>query len=151
MLKNEKQYRSAKASLKKWTSNLEMLETGVGIGIPDWRIKEERFAIEQQISQLEIEIREYDDVVDGKVKLVAPAAYVDELPNLLIKWRLAKHLTQKQLAERAGIHENLLQKYESENYSCVSLHTISKIAHILQPDAGENWVSGQPLKRQLRL
>ncbi|CAN5511466.1 hypothetical protein BH11CYA1_BH11CYA1_50990 [soil metagenome] len=134
MLKNEKQYRSAKASLKKWRSNLDVLKARAESGVADWLVKEERFAIEQQISQLQAEIQQFDDIVEGKIQLSAPVSYVDALPTLLISWRLAKHLTQKQLAERVGIHENLLQKYESENYSCVSLHIIAKIARILQAD-----------------
>jgi DNA-binding Xre family transcriptional regulator len=133
MLKNEKQYRSAKTALTKWRNNLDVLqERALSGALADWQIKEERFAIEQQIKQLQAEIQEYDDIVAGITQLSAPASYVDALPTLLISWRLKKHLTQKQLAERAGIHENLLQKYESENYSSVSLHIIAKIARILQ-------------------
>ncbi len=135
MLKNEKQYRSAKTSLNKWRSNLDVLSSRAESGaVEAWLIEEERFAIQQQIKQLQTEIQEFEDIVEGKTQLAKIVSQVDALPSLLIMWRLAKHLTQKQLAERAGIHENLLQKYESENYSCVSLHIISKIAHILETD-----------------
>lgn len=135
MLKNEKQYRSAKASLNKWRDNLDVLKCRAESGaVAAWLIEEERFAIQEQIKQLQAEIKEFEDIVEGKTQLAKIASQVDALPSLLINWRLAKHLTQKQLAERAGLHENLLQKYESENYSCVSLHIISKIAHILESD-----------------
>jgi transcriptional regulator with XRE-family HTH domain len=139
MLKNEKQYKSARVALQKWLNNLNVLEARVASqAVEDWLIEEERFAINQQIEQLQAEIQEFDDIVEGKRKLPPVVLHVDTLPTLLIGWRLAKHWTQKQLAERAGIHENLLQKYESENYSCASLQTISKIAHILQKDESTN-------------
>ncbi|MBK9203699.1 MAG: helix-turn-helix transcriptional regulator [Candidatus Obscuribacter sp.] len=51
-----------------------------------------------------------------------------------IRWRLHRNWTQRQLADRVGMHENLIQKYESENYRCVSRKTITKRAIALQED-----------------
>jgi HTH-type transcriptional regulator / antitoxin HigA len=53
-------------------------------------------------------------------------------PQLLISWRIARHWTQRQLADRLGMHENQIQKYEAEDYSCASLETITRIAAILK-------------------
>lgn len=135
MLKNEKQYKSARAALQKWLNNREVLKSRAASGShPEWLIGEESFAIETTIEQLEGDVKEYEDLISGKKQLPKPVPFAIELPDLLIRWRLARHWTQKQLAERVGMHENQLQKYESENYSCASLQTITKIAMVLEQD-----------------
>jgi hypothetical protein len=134
MIKNEKQYKIAKAKLAKWVSNQTVHEQLVAEATtPTWILNEQRLAINEEIKQLEDEIKEYEDVFNGGVELPDPSL-VDSIPALLIKWRIARKMTQKQLASLSGINENLLQKYESENYSGASYSTIAHIAHVLRDD-----------------
>jgi HTH-type transcriptional regulator / antitoxin HigA len=135
MLKNEKQYKSARAALQKWVRNRDVLkQRAASPEHPAWLLEEEKFAIEQAIKQLQADIEEYEDTVAGKKEPPPAVVYAEQLPSLLIRWRLHRHWTQRQLAERVGMHENLIQKYESENYGCVSLQTITKIATVLQAE-----------------
>jgi len=135
MLKNEKQYKSARAALQKWVSNRDVLKQRVASGEhPAWLLDEESFAIEQTIKQLQADVEEYEETVAGKKQPPLVVMYAEQLPDLLIRWRLHRHWTQRQLADRLGMHENLIQKYESENYGCVSLQTIRKIATVLQKE-----------------
>jgi ribosome-binding protein aMBF1 (putative translation factor) len=135
MLKNEKQYKSARAALQKWVSNRDVLKQRVASGEhPAWLLDEESFAIEQTIKQLQADVEEYEETVAGKNQPPLVVVYAEQLPDLLIRWRLHRHWTQRQLADRLGMHENLIQKYESENYGCVSLQTIRKIATVLQKE-----------------
>jgi ribosome-binding protein aMBF1 (putative translation factor) len=135
MLKNEKQYKSAKAALQKWCKSREVLKQRSASGKhPEWLLEEEQFTIEQSITQLEADVEEYEEAVAGKKQPPLVVVYAEQLPDLLVKWRLHRHWTQRQLAERVGMHENLIQKYESENYGCVSLQTIKRIAAVLQND-----------------
>ncbi len=113
MLKNERQYNSAKAQLRVWLKNLDVLATrAASKEVEEWLIEEERFGIEQQIKQLSAELQEYEDTVAGKKQLMPPVPMLAELPTLLIQWRLQRHWTQKEFAARIGIQENVLQKYE---------------------------------------
>lgn len=133
MLKNERQYNSAKAQLRTWLKNLDVLATrAASKEVEEWLIEEERFGIEQQIKQLAAELQEYEDIVAGKKQLMPPVPVLAELPTLLIQWRLQRHWTQKEFAARVGIQENVLQKYEAENFNGVSLQNLQKIARILQ-------------------
>ncbi|HEY9713968.1 MAG TPA: helix-turn-helix transcriptional regulator [Chroococcales cyanobacterium] len=135
MLKNEKQYNSANLQLQKWLKALEVHAKRVAEKQePDWLLEEEKFGIDQQIQQLQSELREYEDTAAGKKQLPSPTIVVAQLPALLVSCRIARHWTQKDLAERVGMHENQIQKYESEDYACASLQTISKIAVALQND-----------------
>ena len=132
MIKNEKQYKIAKAKLEKWLKNLELVKNGsMQSEVADWVFREQVFGIEEQVKQLLAELEEYDDIASGKRVLPDPSL-VDQIPELLISWRIARRMTQRELAERAGIHENLLQKYEAENYGGASYRTITHIAHILK-------------------
>jgi ribosome-binding protein aMBF1 (putative translation factor) len=133
MIKNERQYRIAKANLEKWLKTLAQIKTVQQPETPDWVIAEQLKSIEEQVRQLQAELKEYDDTVSGVKKLPSPSV-VGDVPSLLIAWRIARHMTQRQLAEKAGINENLLQKYEAENYGCAAFNTIAHIARILQDE-----------------
>jgi ribosome-binding protein aMBF1 (putative translation factor) len=133
MLKNEKQYNSAKAKLQKWLKAQDQLQKGASAGQPEWVIAEQAFGIQEQINQLQADVKEYEDTLAGKKKLPDPSL-VAQIPYLLVSWRIARHWTQKDLAERVCLHENQIQKYESENYAGASLQTISKIAEALTGD-----------------
>lgn len=133
MIKNEKQYKIASAKLEKWLKNLEQVRTVQQPGVPDWILSEQLLGVEEQVKQLQTELKEYEDIASGSKPLPDPSL-VDQIPWLLISWRIARRMTQRELAERAGIHENLLQKYEAENYGCASYNTIMHIAHVLKGD-----------------
>lgn len=131
MLKNEKQYNSAKAKLQKWLKTLEQLNAGASAGQPEWLIEEQRFGVEEEIRQLQAELQEYDDTYAGKKQLPDPSV-VEQIPFLLISWRIARRWTQRDLADRVQLHENQIQKYESENYARASMQTVTKIAAALR-------------------
>jgi DNA-binding XRE family transcriptional regulator len=130
MIKNEKQYKIAKSKLDRWLETQTQLRNA---DTKNWVVKEQKFSVEQQIKQLKSEIKEYEDIVSGRRQLVE-LELVSQIPSMLIKWRIARHLTQRELAERAGIHENQLQKYEAEDYGCASYQTIAHIAQVLLED-----------------
>ncbi len=88
---------------------------------PDWLLEEEKFGIEQQIKQLEKGVQDYDDLAAGKKTLPSPMLIVAQIPDLLVSCRIAKHWTQKELAERVGMPENQIQRCESQIYASVSL------------------------------
>jgi len=129
MIKNEKQYKAAKAKLERWLKSQNQLRHKVTR--PDWLADEQSFGVKQEIAQLRKEVKEYEDILSGKAKLPDPSL-ITEIPHLLISWRIARHWTQRQLADRIGMHENQIQKYEAEDYSCASLETISRIAEALK-------------------
>ncbi len=146
MIKNEKQYKMAKVKLDKWLQTQRQLQEGSSAGQPNWIIEEQAFGIEQQIKQLQTEIAEYELIESGQQDLPDPTMVFD-LPFLLIRWRIACRLTQRDLGTRLGMHENQIQKYERENYGCASLETISRVAEVLNQALKEQTTSNstQPL------
>lgn len=133
MIKNEKQYRMAKKKLDRWLKTLAQLLERAPSATESWLADEQAFGVRQEIEQLRAEITDYEETVSGK-KNLPDLAVVAEIPHLLIRWRIARGLTQRELAKRLDVHENQIQKYEAENYSGASLHTITEIARILRDE-----------------
>ncbi len=140
MIKNEKQYKTAKATLAKWLTNRAVHEQQMSEKTQkEWILNELKGAIDEQIKQLQYEIKEYEDIASGRVQL-PDLSVVDRIPALLIHWRIAKKITQRQLAVLTGINESLLQKYEAEDYKGAPYSMIARIAHALKddPDKGKH-------------
>ena len=54
-----------------------------------------------------------------------------ELPIVLIEGRIAAGLTQRELAERLGLPEQQIQRYEATLYGGVSLERLQEVADVL--------------------
>ena len=59
---------------------------------------------------------------------------VAELPTLLIKARIAQGLSQKELAERLGLKEQQIQRYEATDYASARLARIKEVVGALGID-----------------
>jgi DNA-binding XRE family transcriptional regulator len=130
MIKNEKQYKITSKLLADWEANLSLLVSSKMSKTPDWIYKAQVETAKHEIKQLKSQLKEYEDLKSGKQKL-PDLGLVNDLPLLLIKWRIYRKLTQKELAELLGLYEQQIQKYEETNYSGASLATISKVAETL--------------------
>ena len=52
---------------------------------------------------------------------------VADLPSILIKARIAQGLSQKDLAERIGLKEQQIQRYEATDYASANLSRIKEV------------------------
>ena len=60
---------------------------------------------------------------------------VAELPATLIKARIARGLSQKDLADRIGLKEQQIQRYEATDYASASLTRIKEFVSALRDEA----------------
>jgi DNA-binding XRE family transcriptional regulator len=132
MIKNERQYQTTCKLLADFRASLVLLEQGKDSSTPKWLYDEQLKTVKAEISRLESQIKEFDELKVGKTKLPALSSVVYGVPELLIKYRIAKHLTQRELAQLLGLHEQQIQKYESTNYGGASFDTICLIADALE-------------------
>ena len=56
---------------------------------------------------------------------------LESLPEMLIEERMRLGFTQKQLAEKIGIKEQQIQRYEASRYQSASLRRLQEIAKAL--------------------
>ena len=90
-----------------------------------------RAELERLAARLEAEVQEYKLIVEGR----RPWFEIDDIDGLadaLTAARLARRLTQKDLADRLGVSEQQVQKDEAGAYERASLARIADIADVLE-------------------
>lgn len=132
MIKNERQYRITKAQAEKFTSALEELQKSSraeSVTHPLLR-KAEEDALQSQLDDLSAQIEEYDALRSGRVAAPDLSSFIN-LPEALIRTRIAMGLSQKELANRLSLKEQQIQRYEATEYSSASLSRIREIIRAL--------------------
>jgi len=71
------------------------------------------------------------------VVTVLKAQSLSELPGILIKARIARGLSQRDLAETLGLKEQQIQRYESEEYATANLRRLAEVAEALRLNISE--------------
>jgi ribosome-binding protein aMBF1 (putative translation factor) len=84
--------------------------------------------MEAQVAELRQELEEYDSL---KNRDVITAGSFEELPEILIKARIARGWTQAQLARKLKLKEQQIQRYETVNYRTVSVARLAEVARAL--------------------
>ena len=128
MIKNERQYRIARAQADRFERSLEKLRQD-NKGDADLHpliAKAREDAIRSQLSDLRSDIREYEALKAGDFEL-DQLELVSNIPTILIKARIARGMSQRDLAERIGLKEQQIQRYEATDYASVSLSRIREI------------------------
>jgi transcriptional regulator with XRE-family HTH domain len=127
MIRNDKQYQVTKSRLSDFRESLQVLE-GQEI---DPLLKELYLnTLKSQVIEFEKQIIEYEFLKEGTTNYVV----VNDLSHIyevLIKARIAKRLTQADLAKRLELKEQQIQRYEMSNYSTASISRIIEIANAL--------------------
>jgi DNA-binding XRE family transcriptional regulator len=130
MIANERQYRITKSEAQKFAASLEKFEVQPPTDLHPLLIKAQRDALVSQLEELEEDILEYETLKNsGQTGL--DLENILELPNALIKARIAVGLTQKELAERLGLKEQQVQQYESTFYKSANLERVLQVAQVL--------------------
>jgi len=144
MITNERQYRITKvqlAKLKEAAKVFDLDETAKRIG-SKVLAKAELEGLKSEVDVLSAQLKEYQDLKAGLITTLE-AKNLQELPSILIRARIAKGLAQGQLAEKLGIKEQQIQRYESEEYASASLRRLTEVADALELNISEVAELGQ--------
>lgn len=133
MIKNERQYKITKTELAKLEQALSESGLQKETGIDPLLLRAEQEGIRSQMADLRAEVREYDVLREGKFVFPSLSAFVD-FPAILIKARIARGLTQKELATKLGLKEQQIQKYEATDYASANFSRIKEVARALGID-----------------
>jgi HTH-type transcriptional regulator/antitoxin HigA len=135
MITNERQLRITKSQAEKFRTALRDFDE-IGLvqqGIDPVIIAAQRVSLQQQLTDLESEIANYETLRSGRVKRLFPSSITD-IGEKLIEARISKGLSQRSLAERLGMKEQQVQRYEQERYLTANLTRVAEIADALQLD-----------------
>ncbi len=138
MITNDRQYRITRAQYRKLKDAVEAFDikeaaqrTGSAV-----LAKAEFSALESEVLSLSDQIREYEALESGAITVLS-AASLEQMPTVLIQARIAKGLSQRELAEMLGVKEQQVQRYEAEYYSSASLQRITQVARTLNLNISE--------------
>jgi DNA-binding Xre family transcriptional regulator len=131
MIANERQYRITKTELARFEANLVAHDARDPSPNVEERIHQAMHdAIDSEIQVLRGQIDHYEKLRDGHITS-REITSLRELPTALIEARIAAKLTQRQLADRIGVAEQQIQRWEADEYSGVNLTRLQEIADAL--------------------
>jgi transcriptional regulator with XRE-family HTH domain len=137
MIRNERQYRT---TLRQRQMLAEALDGLGGRRIPspsgDARreaddqaamiIELQRASLVGQLTELDTQVHEYEQLRAGQFATARVASLAD-LPDALVRARIAAGLSQRELAVRLGLKEQQVQRYEADHYAAASLSRLREV------------------------
>jgi len=129
MIANELQRRVTQTAIRELEEALARLDEDAK-DRPEWIRKGLREGMESQLADLRQELAEYDALRAGRVRVLELDS-LDQLPEALIRARIAAGLSQKELARRLGLKAQQIQRYEARRYAGASLDRVQKVADAL--------------------
>ncbi|WP_438023422.1 helix-turn-helix transcriptional regulator [Sorangium sp. So ce233] len=130
MIRNDREYRITKARAAEFEKSLEAMRGDVTPSVHPKIHKAQMEAVSSQLADLRVEIGEYEALRDGK-RRVLELTSLEQLPRALIEGRIAAGLTQRDLAERLGIAEQQVQRYEATEYASASFARLVEVAQAI--------------------
>jgi HTH-type transcriptional regulator / antitoxin HipB len=82
------------------------------------------------IRQLKQELADYEQFKSGHIMTFVLGS-LNDLPMTLIKARITAGMTQKELADKIGVQEQQIQRYEANHYNSASFDRLRSIASAL--------------------
>ncbi len=129
MIKTERQYQLTKVRAKEFADALVQLPHERP-GVHPRLIKAERDALRSQLEDLQQDINAYEALRDGRTRIIEVNSF-GELPRAIIQARIAQGLTQRDVAQRLGLKEQQIQRWEATDYATASLDNINAVVNAL--------------------
>lgn len=130
MITNERQYAITKAKAEQIERALANSGKPGAKPLHPRALKAMREGIESQLQDLQEELAEYEKLQGGGVTSIV-ANSILELTVALVKARIVRNWTQKELAERLGLPEQQIQRYEATLYKGVAVERLQEVADAL--------------------
>jgi len=138
VITNERQYRITKAQLKRFEDDLAAHDVRPASPGVDPRIHAAmRDGLASEADELRAQLEHYEQLRNGTIT-GRDLESLRELPTALIEARIAAKMTQRALADRLGVAEQQVQRWEATAYAGVGLNRLQDIADALGSRIREN-------------
>ncbi|MFL6844879.1 MAG: XRE family transcriptional regulator [Allosphingosinicella sp.] len=128
MITNEKQLRSTRTLIDGLRESRNALATSTDVH--PMFVDAQRAALDSQMEELEEDVALYEALRSGLITTFE-ADGLHDLPDILIRARIARAMSQRDLADFLGMKEQQVQRYEAERYRSASLERLVEIADAL--------------------
>jgi transcriptional regulator with XRE-family HTH domain len=147
MIKNERQYAITKTQVEKFARALERLtsQPDKARRVHPLLRKAEADAIRSQLADFRAELKEYEALSSGRGGFPRIST-MSELSRVIIRARIVSGLSQKELAERLGLKEQQIQRYEATDYASASLSRLIEVSRAVgleNPKEGRSLLRGR--------
>ena len=130
MITNDVQYRTTKTLLARFQQAVVGLEGGLDTAGNKKLHQLQIDAARAQTEDLAAEIDEYEQLLSGATTSFS-ADSLSDLPLMLVRARVARGWSQRQLGSALGIAEQQIQRYEANGYATASLSRLCEVADAL--------------------
>lgn len=131
MIKNEREYKISKSWASKFEASLEAAKARKPKDNNDAERLNLRIAgIDSQLEELKEDLAAYEALKEGKTQSFV-AHTLSEMPEVLIKARVVRGLTHKELAEKLGVSEKQVQRDEANGYATAGFNRLIAVADTL--------------------
>ena len=128
MITNQRQYLNTQAQAERFRQALAAPDAE---GLHPKAAKAMRDGLRSQFEDLEAELAEYDALRQGRVATLEAESIVG-IGEALIKARIMRNLTQKELADGLSLAEQQIQRYEATQYRGVAAERLQQVADALK-------------------
>lgn len=135
MITNERQYKITKVQVERFKDALSQFDE-IDLarqGVDPMIIAAQRSSLEQQLLDLKGDLSRYEKLRSGEVRRLS-VARISEIGLKLIEARIVQGLSQRELADRLGMKEQQIQRYEQDQYLSASLTRCEEVAAALDID-----------------
>jgi HTH-type transcriptional regulator/antitoxin HigA len=132
MITNERQYRITSTQLEKLRKAIDDFDIKTVVRQTKSKVlaRAELEALRSEYENLSMQIHEYEALKSGTIEILK-ASHLEELPSILIRARIVKGLSQRQLADTLDLKEQQIQRYEAEEYASANLPRLAEVAKAL--------------------
>lgn len=123
MIRNFREYRIAKS--KAVTMRAALAGAGPS-GLSTKTLERHRLGVQTKLAALEAAIKSFDDLESGQHGGLFRGELSD-LGDMLIRARIARGWSQRELGEKLGLHMQKVQQYEASGYASASLTRILQV------------------------
>ena len=132
MITNQKQYRVTKAALGRFEQSVQHLKAQPLNGLHRRLRQAQIEAAQSEVKVLRDQLNDYERTRSGQQAPAVGLEVLKEVPRALVQARIAAGLTQKELAQRLGLKEQQVQRYEASGYASASLRRLQEVADAIQ-------------------
>ena len=126
MIKNKRQYEYSKKKLHELEEDLKAIRKKYYIDKNKVALLSQGYI--EHIVQFKDEIKEYEDMIKAPFPEVLPIHNLNEINRSIVRLRIARKITQEELAQRVGCKQSDISRLERDDYRG---HTIAKLDKII--------------------
>ncbi len=130
MIKNERQHEVTKTKLRELETALEEYRASDADKDNHLLRKLHEDSYQALIDDLQADLQEYEELRQCKLQHFECASLI-ELPQTLIKARIARGISQKELGLLCGMSERRIRHYEETDYEGAEMWRVTEIATLL--------------------